>query len=95
MQWLITGCSSGLGLHLARIVLSAGHKCIATSRNPNATPEYVAEIEKLGGTWVPLDVSSNNLENLVQEITEKHGFIDVLVNNAGFGDGGPLETYRY
>src|SRR6476620_10035381 len=95
MQWLITGCSSGLGLYLARTVLSAGHKCIATSRSPGTTPEYVAEIERLGGTWLPLDVSSSNLEQSIQAITENYGFIDVLLNNAGFGDGGPLETFRH
>lgn len=95
MQWLITGCSSGLGLHLVRTVLSAGHKCIATSRNPDTTPELVVEIEKLGGTWIQLDVSTDKVEQVAQKIMEKHGFIDVLVNNAGVGDGGPLESYRY
>lgn len=95
MQWLITGCSSGLGLQLARKVLSAGHQCIATSRYPDTTPELISEIEDIGGIWLQLDVSGHNLIANVQEIAEEHGPIDVLVNNAGAGNGGPLETYRY
>jgi short-subunit dehydrogenase len=58
LTWLITGCSSGLGLSLARIVQAAGHNLIATSRNPSHTPELVAEIEGKGGKWIQLAVDS-------------------------------------
>ncbi|TVY51275.1 putative oxidoreductase YusZ [Lachnellula cervina] len=92
MQWLVTGCSSGLGLELARAILASGHKCIATSRNPSKTPEAVAEIERLGGIWAALDVAASDLEFRLGEIVDKHGTIDVLVNNAGYAAGGPLEA---
>jgi NAD(P)-dependent dehydrogenase (short-subunit alcohol dehydrogenase family) len=95
MQWLITGCSSGLGLDLARTVLQSGQKCIASSRNPAKTPEAVAEIEKLGGVWITLDVASPDLEAALAACIAKHGPIDVLVNNAGYADGGVFEDFRY
>ena len=82
--WLITGCSSGLGLSLARAALEAGHKVIATSRNPDKSPEAVKEIEgSENGVWVKLDVTDADLEQRIEECVQKFGKIDVLVNNAG------------
>lgn len=92
MQWLITGCSTGLGLDIARAVLRAGEKCIATSRNPARSPEAMKEIEQLGGVWAKLDVASPSLENDIKEIVKHHGTADVVVNNAGYAEGGALET---
>ncbi|TVY89037.1 Retinol dehydrogenase, partial [Lachnellula willkommii] len=92
MQWLVTGCSSGLGLELARAILASGQQCIATSRNPSKTPSAAAEIERLGGIWAALDIAAPDLESRLGEIVDKHGTIDVLVNNAGYAAGGPLET---
>ncbi|KAJ9616962.1 hypothetical protein H2200_000682 [Cladophialophora chaetospira] len=92
MQWLITGCSTGLGLDIARAVLGAGQKCIATSRNSASSPEAVQEIKKLGGVWAKLDVASESLENDLVNIVKEHGPVDVVVNNAGYADGGALES---
>ena len=90
--WLITGCSSGLGLSLARAVLKAGHRVIATSRNPDKTPELKEETEStVRGRWVQLDVTDPKLEQKVDECIKIFGVIDVLVNNAGYAVGGPLE----
>lgn len=95
MQWLVTGCSSGLGLELARAILASGQRVIASSRNPDKTPGAVAEIEKLGGIWVSLDTAASDLELHLKETIDKHGAVDVLVNNAGYAGGGPLETMGY
>ncbi|KIX98622.1 uncharacterized protein Z520_05923 [Fonsecaea multimorphosa CBS 102226] len=92
MQWLVSGCSTGLGLEIARAALKAGQKCIATSRTPASSPDAVEDIEKLGGVWAKLDVSSPSLESDIDEIVKIHGAVDVVVNNAGYADGGPLET---
>ncbi|KAH8807336.1 putative short chain oxidoreductase/dehydrogenase [Xylogone sp. PMI_703] len=92
MQWLITGCSSGLGLELARAVLDAGQNVIASSRNPEASPDIVAEIQQRGGHWIALDTASKNVDRVIAEATTKYGKIDVLVNNAGYAGGGVLET---
>jgi NAD(P)-dependent dehydrogenase (short-subunit alcohol dehydrogenase family) len=95
MLWLVTGCSTGLGLEIARAILQAGEKCIATSRNPASTPDAVAEITKAGGVWATLDVSSATLEEDLKAIVQEHGHIEALVNNAGYADGGVLEVMEY
>ena len=92
MQWLITGCSSGLGLDLARSALAAGQKVIATSRNPSKSADVVEEVMKAGGAWEALDVSSPELESQLDSIASKHGAIDVLVNNAGYAAGDVFEV---
>lgn len=91
---LITGCSSGLGYSLALASLKAGHKVIATSRNPDKTPDKVAQITSLGGQWAALDVASPSLEAQFKENILPlfpDGKIDVLINNAGIGDGSVVE----
>lgn len=91
--YLITGCSSGVGYSLAKAVIAAGHKVIATSRNPSKTPDKVAEITSLGGLWAALDVSSPTLETQFQETIPPltNGKIDVVINNAGIATGSVLE----
>lgn len=96
LVWLITGCSSGFGTSLSKIALKAGHKVIATSRNPSRNLALVKEVEELGGLWLTLDIngSSADLQKVVDEGTKKFGGIDVLVNNAGIGIIGALEDVR-
>jgi NAD(P)-dependent dehydrogenase (short-subunit alcohol dehydrogenase family) len=92
LVWLVTGASSGLGLEIARAVLAAGHKVIATSRNPSKTPNAVDEIQTTSnGKWLELDVASIEAEKQIAACIEAFGHVDVLVNNAGYGSGGPLE----
>lgn len=92
LTWLITGCSSGFGLSLARLAQAGGHTVIATSRNPSRTPDLVAEIEGKGGKWVQLDVDSPKSGDVVTELEKSGSKIDVLVNNAGFSIYAPVET---
>jgi NAD(P)-dependent dehydrogenase (short-subunit alcohol dehydrogenase family) len=95
--WFITGCSSGFGASLALLALRSGHKVIATSRNPSKTPELVSQIERLGGTWMQLDVCAPEPEliKVIDKATSVHGKIDILVNNAGYALLGAFETIRY
>ncbi|OBT87206.1 hypothetical protein VE02_04856, partial [Pseudogymnoascus sp. 03VT05] len=83
LTWLITGCSSGFGLALTKIVQSHGHKVIATSRNPSRTPELAAEVENKGGKWLKLDVGDPNCAHVIKDLEASGQKIDVLVNNAG------------
>lgn len=96
LVWLITGSSSGFGTSLTFIALNAGHKVIATSRNPSKTPDLVKQVEDLGGIWLTLDVTDTpeNLQKVVAEGTKKFGRIDILANVAGIGILGALEDFR-
>ncbi|KAK1473178.1 hypothetical protein CCUS01_17242 [Colletotrichum cuscutae] len=89
--WLITGCSSGLGLELSREVLKRGHLVIASSRSPEKTPHLVEEIQQAGGNWIALDVTKDYVQQQVDSAAQVHGRIDVLVNNAGYGTAGGFE----
>lgn len=84
LTWLITGCSSGLGLSLARHIQTQGHKVIATSRDPSRTPDLVAEVQSHGGEWHSLDLNDADAAKTLTDTLESSGnIIDVLVNNAG------------
>jgi len=89
--WFITGCSSGFGASLSLLALKAGHKVIATSRNPSRTPDLVRQVEELGGIWLQLDVNAQNAAQVAVNAVQIYGRIDVLVNNAGFSLLGMLE----
>lgn len=92
LTWLITGCSSGIGLALARHVLANGHCLIATSRNPSKTPDLVKEVESYGGgsggsaghRWLALDVDDPAAATALTNSLQQLGVVvDILVNNAG------------
>lgn len=82
---LITGCSSGFGLEIAKYFLDRNWKVIATMRTPR--DEVLPKSEHL--RIVQLDVT--NAES-IRRAVEEAGPIDVLVNNAGVGMLGPFES---
>ncbi|TYL36324.1 oxidoreductase [Natronococcus pandeyae] len=85
---LITGCSSGIGRATARAFLADGWDVYATARDP----DELAELEAAGATTARLDVTSSaDAERVVDRIIEERGRLDCLVNNAGFGQPGPIE----
>lgn len=83
LTWLITGCSSGFGLAIARHAQANGHKVIATSRNPAKTPDLVQEIESNGGRWLQLDLDDPGNGKVIDGLEAQGTAVDVLVNNAG------------
>ncbi|KAK8135977.1 hypothetical protein PG984_003917 [Apiospora sp. TS-2023a] len=92
--WLITGCSSGFGLALARVVRSQGHRVIATSRNPSKTPELVSEFNGAEGCrWETLDIDAPDSGSLIKKLEDEGVQIDVLVNNAGWALYGAAEHF--
>jgi NAD(P)-dependent dehydrogenase (short-subunit alcohol dehydrogenase family) len=89
--WLITGSSRGLGRALAESVLAAGEKLVATARD-------VSQLEDLPRRFgdavrlVPLDVTDPGAAtNAVDAAVSGFGRLDVLVNNAGYGDVSSIE----
>jgi NAD(P)-dependent dehydrogenase (short-subunit alcohol dehydrogenase family) len=88
---LITGASSGIGAATAKLFQQQGWNVIATMRNPaNET-----ELTKLDNVLVTqLDVlNPNSIAKAVSGGIQKFGKIDVLVNNAGYGAYGILESF--
>jgi NAD(P)-dependent dehydrogenase (short-subunit alcohol dehydrogenase family) len=89
--WLITGCSTGFGRELAKEVLSSGYKAAVTARNPDDIKDIVAEYPDTA-IALKLDVTNSaDIAAAVQQVKEKFGNIDVLVNNAGIGYFGAVE----
>ncbi len=89
--WMITGCSTGLGRHLAEVVLAAGHQVAVTARDPRQIAELV-ERHPESALGLRLDVTDpEQLDAAVAATTERWGRIDVLVNNAGYGYRAAVE----
>jgi NAD(P)-dependent dehydrogenase (short-subunit alcohol dehydrogenase family) len=90
---LITGSSTGIGLSTALRFARAGHKVYASLRNPEGAPELQDAIAQgLPITAIKIDVNSDDsVTSGVAEVLHQAGHIDVLVNNAGVGGGGPIE----
>jgi NAD(P)-dependent dehydrogenase (short-subunit alcohol dehydrogenase family) len=91
---LITGTSSGFGLLTAVHLSSKGHHVYATMRDLRKKDFLLSEVKKAKGrvTVLPLDVThKQSIVNVMREIASDHGYLDVLVNNAGFGVGGFFE----
>ncbi len=93
---LITGATSGLGHHFAKIMSAAGARVIVTGRRVDRLEALCAEIDGAGGQAVPyaLDVTDLDQINHVTEAAEREcGAIDVLVNNSGMNlEGFALEV---
>ncbi|WP_020662509.1 oxidoreductase [Amycolatopsis benzoatilytica] len=89
--WLITGASSGFGRALAEAALAAGDTVAAAVRKPDSVADLVAAYPERA--WpVQLDVTDDaRVPAAVAEVLDRHGRIDVLVNNAGFGLVGAAE----
>jgi len=88
--WFISGCSSGFGRELVRVVLGHGHRVVATARNISALSEFSANANAL---IAALDVTDPaQIGQVVAQATAHFGSIDVLVNNAGYLYFSAIET---
>jgi NAD(P)-dependent dehydrogenase (short-subunit alcohol dehydrogenase family) len=89
--WLITGSGSGLGRLIAEAALAAGHQVVATARNIRQLDELVSRYGAKVRTF-ELDVTNESQgQAAVNAAIESFGRLDVLVNNAGYGDTRPFE----
>jgi NAD(P)-dependent dehydrogenase (short-subunit alcohol dehydrogenase family) len=89
--WLITGSSRGLGRALAEAVLAAGHRLVATARNPAHFADLVERYRDRIRA-VALDVTDDRAaDHAIQSAVDAFGRVDVLVNNAGYGDVNSIE----
>jgi len=89
--WLITGCSTGLGRHLAEAVLGRGYNAIVTARDAAKVQDLV-DAHPDTALALALDVTEDvQVANAVQQAEERFGSVDVLVNNAGYGYRAAVE----
>ncbi|CAG4888963.1 oxidoreductase [Paraburkholderia saeva] len=83
--WLITGCSTGFGRELAKLVLERGWRAVVTARDVSKVQD-IAEGHAGRALVLPLDVTKRGqIDEVVAQAKLQFGRIDVLVNNAGYG----------
>jgi len=83
---LITGASSGLGWHFAKVLATAGAAIVATARRQDRITALIAEIAEIGGTAcaIAMDVTDPASVADTFDAAQKQGFYpDIVVNNAG------------
>ena len=83
--WFITGCSTGFGRELAKVILGRNWRAVVTARDPKSVQDLVAGKDDRA-LALKLDVTdAAQVSEAVKKAEAKFGQIDVLVNNAGYG----------
>ena len=87
---LITGAAQGLGKEMAKIMISQGATIVITDINET---QLVETAEKLSCKYMVMDVTKENQWiNVISDIEKDIGSLNILVNNAGIGGGGDVES---
>jgi 3-oxoacyl-[acyl-carrier protein] reductase len=92
---VVTGSSKGIGLAIADALARAGASVVVSARNPAEVEEAARRLDGVGAgrvIGIPCDVRDyESVRRLISGTVERLGGIDVLVNNAGVGDFGPVD----
>src|SRR5438876_5408441 len=91
---LITGGSRGLGLVLARHLCARGSNVAIIARDPDELMRAKTDLAPRGGKVLTIEcdlLDAGQIESAVQKIIDRFGKIDVLINNAGIIEVGPVE----
>src|SRR5437899_6258234 len=91
---LITGGSRGLGLVLARHVCARGGKVALIARDPDELARAKADLAPRGGKVLTIEcdlLDTGKIQSAVRQIIDRFGKIDILINNAGIIEVGPVE----
>ena len=92
---IVTGCSTGLGVQMAKALANQGCNIAALARRKEMIDSVAAEIEKEFGVkaiGVQCDITDTaKVEEAVEEVYKTFGRIDILINNAGTGAVAPAE----
>jgi NAD(P)-dependent dehydrogenase (short-subunit alcohol dehydrogenase family) len=92
--WFITGCSSGFGLELARLLVDSKSRVVVTARDSSTVADLIKGAEETA-LALDLDVTDNRqISQAVAAAEAKFGRIDILVNNAGYGYQSTVEEGR-
>jgi NAD(P)-dependent dehydrogenase (short-subunit alcohol dehydrogenase family) len=90
--WLVTGTSSGFGRAIARAALSRGDTVVGTARRAGRLDDLIREAPEDKAHALSLDLTDTKaIGRAVEEVLDRFGRIDVLVNNAGHGQVGAVE----
>ncbi|MBO4495221.1 MAG: SDR family oxidoreductase [Clostridiales bacterium] len=92
---IITGCSTGLGVQMARALANQGCSIVAVARRQELIDEFTASVEKDYGVEtlaIRCDITDTEaVDAMVDQVLAKFGRIDILINNAGTGAVAPAE----
>ncbi len=91
---LITGGSRGLGLVLARQLCKEGNKVALLARDPNELARAEADLAPRGGEVLTIEcdlLDRAQIESAIEKTIDCFGRIDILINNAGIMEVGPLD----
>ena len=92
---IVTGSSSGIGKAIALTFGKEGAAVVIAARRKDLCEKTVAQIRKEGGDAMAIqtDVTDEaQVERLITETVKRYGRLDLLVNNAGIGGGGRIES---
>ncbi len=92
---IVTGASTGLGVQMAHALANQGAAVVCMARRQNLIDEVAAELHEKYGTdciGIRCDITdTENVESAIDQVLEKYGRIDILINNAGTGAVAPAE----
>lgn len=92
---VVTGCSTGLGVQMAKALANQGANIVALARRQNLVEEVAADLEKTYGVkaiGISCDITdTDKVEAAVDKIMEVFGRVDIVINNAGTGAVAPAE----
>ncbi len=92
---IVTGCSTGLGVQMAKALANQGCNIVAVARRQNLIDEVAEELKATYGVeaiGIAADITDTDAVNTcVDKVMEKFGRIDILINNAGTGGVEPAE----
>ena len=93
---IVTGCSTGLGVQMAKALASQGANIVAVARRKNLIDEVAKDIKKtykVEAIGISCDITdTKKIEEMVATVMKKFGRIDILINNAGTGAVAPAEN---
>ena len=92
---IVTGCSTGLGVQMAKALANQGCKIVAVARRQEMIDAVAEQLNKDYGVEtmaVRCDITDTDAVNsMVDSVLEKFGRVDILINNAGTGAVAPAE----